>query len=161
MSARQRPYPLRPGSSACIRACRALSVTPPGEPPMPPKTLLRSFIMSFMLVNPMTLGDPKGDWGCCMSPFISFAEDSETITYGEPSGEASMLLTTYSFCTVRAIHPGNLNFKRAHATALYAEIQPSGRPGGSAGACPRAARPGSCAMLKRDCPGPHLRQEIG
>ena len=62
---------------------------------MPPeKTLLRSFIMSPMLVNPMTFV-AKGDWGVRDSS-RSLAEESETMTYGEPSPAESTLFTTYS-----------------------------------------------------------------
>lgn len=47
--------------------------------------------MSFMFEKPMTFGLPNGDCGFCVPSLRSFTEDNDTMTYGAPSGAASIL----------------------------------------------------------------------
>jgi hypothetical protein len=63
-----------------------------------------------MFVNPITFGLPKGDGVDVFPSLRSLIDDSETTTYGEPSGEASILLTTNSFFINYHLFLYNFNF---------------------------------------------------
>src|SRR5579885_2671578 len=74
-----------------------IEVVEPGWPMPPPDSiLLRFFTMSSIFVKPITPPAPNGDAGVLCS-LKSLDVESETITYGEPSGEASILTIMYSF----------------------------------------------------------------